>query len=314
MAATASPPPAVFLQVSSLAAITPATVRKWLEAFCAATAEPPGLVLQDIASANGVLLTKYLDAIAPMLPGGSQACFGRVYVGTVDLPWHGAGTKYVEGITDPAFRTKYLRLSLTAARRFHARYPYVRNDWYLTYEANLNELYYRDIAASYRLLLTREIDALRSVESGRSVLWSPAFWYPYSIYRSNTAGMAGLKTHLVGLFQATQRASHGRMHVALQDYVGGSSCLPRTDRTTPSDAVGWLRFLQSLRQLNNVSLNVDQFTTKCKTGAIVAATPSAVLSRERFYRAAGVTLGPAFELRYWLRAHLADDRRRALGL
>lgn len=129
-AATAASAPAVFLQVSFLAASTPEPVRLWLKAYCAAANEPPGLVLQDIASPKGALLTKYLDVIAPMLPGGGHACFGQVYTGTVDLPWHGAGSKYVEGIKDRAFRAKYLRRSLAAARSFRARYPYVRNDWY----------------------------------------------------------------------------------------------------------------------------------------------------------------------------------------
>ena len=312
--AYASPPPAVFLQVSSLAAFTPATVRSWLEAFCAAAAQPPELVLQDVASAEGVLLAKYLDAIAPVLPGGSKACFSRVYVGTVDLQWQGNGTKYVEGIKDPAFRDKYLQLSLAVARAFRARYPNVRNDWYLTYEANLNELYYADVAASYRSLLTREIQGLSSVRYGRQVLWSPAFWYPYSVYQSNAVGMSGLRTQLVGLFTATQSASGGRMQVALQDFVGGSSCEPLANRTTPTDAVGWTGFLRSLGPLKTVSLNVEQFTITCGTGGITAADPESVRTREQFYRGAGVTLGPAFELRYWLPTHLPVDRLGALGL
>jgi hypothetical protein len=261
-------------------------------------------VLQDVASTEGVLLTEYLDAIAPVLPGGSKACFGRVYVGTVDLPWHRNGTKYVEGIKDRAFRDNHLQLSMAAARAFRARYPYVRNDWYLTYEANLNELYYADVAASYRSLLTREIQGLSSVRYGRQVLWSPAFWYPYSLYRLNAAGMSGLQTQLVGLFNATQIASGGRMQVALQDFVGGSSCEPPANRTTPTDAVGWTRFLRSLGPLKNVSLNVEQFTKICETAEIIAADPVAVRAREQFYRGTGVTLGPAFELRYWLPTHL----------
>jgi len=312
--ATASPPPAVFLQVSSLASFTPATVRQWLQAFCSAAGEPPELVLQDVASAKGMLLTHYVDAIAPMLPGGSDACFSRVYVGTVDLQWHGAGTKYDDGVKDPAFRAKYLRLSLDAARGFRSRYPYVRNDWYLTYEANLNDLYYSRVAASYRSLLTRAIHGLSSLRPGRAMLWSPAFWYPYERYRSNAAGMAGLKAHLVDLFTATQRASGGRMHVALQDFVGGSSCEPPANRTTPRDAVGWIGFLHSLQLLENISLNVEQFTKTCATGAMKPADRSEVLARERYYRDAGVTIGPAFELRYWLRTHLSAAQVRTMGL
>jgi hypothetical protein len=309
--ATAAPvasPPAVFLQVSSLGAFTPATVRLWLKAYCAAADEPPGLVLQDIASAKGALQTKYLDLIAPMLPGGRHACFGQVFVGTVDQPWQGTGSKYVQGIKDPAFRAKYLQLSLLAAREFRARYPDVRNDWYLTYEANLNELYYDGVATSYQSLLTREIDELSSVRAGRSVLWSPAFWYPYSVYRHNSAGMAGLKNHLTRLFTATQRASGDRMQIALQDFVGGSSCEPPANRITPRDAVGWIGFLQEMNPLKNVALNVDQFIRNCETGEIVAGSPTAIHARERFYRGEDVALGPTFELRYWLCTHLAADR------
>jgi hypothetical protein len=128
------------------------------------------------------------------------------------------------------------------------------------------------------------------------MLWSPAFWYPFSIYQTNSVGMAGLKTHLTRLFTGTQRASDHRMKVALQDFVGGSSCEPPSNRTTPRDAVAWIRFLQKMRPLKKDVLKVDQLTQKCATREIIAASPPAIHARERFYRHEGVVLGPSFEI------------------
>lgn len=299
--------PSVMIQVSSLAsAYTPTSLRAALSKICPQNVQPTGqLVLQDVASTNGTLVTNMLDVIAPFLPGVSlHPCFSRVYVGTVEPDWTGSGSAYVDGVQDPTFVSNYLATSAQAARAFVQRYPNVATDWYLTYEANLNELFYPQVAAAYGTMLAAQINTLTALKPAAQVMWSPAFWYPYSSYSQNTAGMAGLQTSLSTLFTQLRATSKGITTIALQDYVSGSSCQPTWNRVTRSDAVGWLRFLRTVgTSAPTVSMNTEQYGVDCSTGGIINGNATEVRNREAYYQGQGVALGPAFELRYWMANH-----------
>ena len=130
-----------------------------------------------------------------VLPGRTRACFARVFVGTVDLQWTGTGTKYIEGIQDSGVYQPSPRPVESSRHRIRRRYPATPIDWYLTYEANLNDFFYPRSKAAYRSLLTKEITALTSIRA-TSFAWSPAFWYPHSTYSQNSAGMAQLRANL----------------------------------------------------------------------------------------------------------------------
>ncbi len=299
-AAAAPPtPPALFIQVASLAPMySPAQVQTWIKRVC------PGreVVLQSVVGPDGRLFQPYLDVIAPYLPGGARACFSRAFVGSVDLAWTGRGTKYVEGVQDPAFVSHHLSVSDAAARAFSARYPKARFGWYLTYEADLNQLYYPQVSAAYRSLLAAEMRSLRAVRPG-AVMWSPTFAYPHAAYSGNTAGMAELRTNLIDLFSTLARTAGGVQILDLQDFVGGSGCQPAWNRVTPQDAVGWARFLIGLGQIPTVMINVEQFTIDCATGRVRPGDANEIASRTSFYARRGIALGPAFEIRYWLQAN-----------
>lgn len=299
-AATPDPPQGLFVQVSSLgAASSPATVASWISHVCAGR----DLVLQDISGTDGVLITSYIDVIAPYLPGGAHACFRRVFVGTVDLPWTGAGSKYVDGVESESFRRQNIALSDSVARAFVTRYPWVHADWYLTYEANLNEVYYPAVERSYADLLGSEMRLLSRLRPQASFAWSPAFWFPYSTYRLNLAGMSQLRTMLSRLFSTLRAEGRGIQLLDLQDFVAGSGCQPVANRVTPSDAVAWAHFLVGLRQLPDVAINVEQYAVDCRTGQIGLGNRQGVVDREAFYSSNGVRLGPAFEIRYWMPLH-----------
>ena len=299
-ASAASPPQTgLFIQVASLGpTYSPAQVRSWIERTCKGRT----VVLQGVAGEDGRLFQSYLDVIVPFLPGGARACFSRAFVGTVDTAWTGPGTKYVEGVQDPTFTQRYLSLSKAAATAFVSRYPRARVDWYVTYEADLNQLYYPGVHQAFRSLLTTEMRNLRAVRPG-AVMWSPAFAYPYSAYRGNTAGMSQLRANLVDLFATLSRDAGGLQFLDLQDYVGASSCEPGWNRMTPQDAVGWVGFLSSLEKIPNVQLNVEQYAVDCATGTIHSGDPNELASRTSFYRNRNIVLGPAFEIRYWMQAN-----------
>ena len=285
------------VQVSSLSAFTPATVVSWMRQVCRGR----DLILQDIASLTGTLQTAYLDVIAPYLPGGANACFRRVFVGTVDLPWIGPGSKYHEGIQDPSFQQLNISLSTSVGRAFVARYPTIQVNWYLTYEANLNDFYYPSIEQAYKSMFSAEMTALAGIRPNSAFSWSPAFWFPYSVYSTNTVGMTQLRAMLIQFL--TSLPSGGIQLLNLQDYVAGSSCQPSSNQVTPSDAVSWVRFLQAFGIVRAVVMNAEQYSVVCSTGGIVVGNWQSVLSREARYVSDGLTLGPAFEIRYWILIH-----------
>jgi hypothetical protein len=285
----------LFVQVGSLGAYSPAQVQAWMARSC----KGRDLVLQDVAGEDGRLFQAYLDVITPYAPGGARACFNRAFIGTVDLAWRGGGSKYVEGVQDPSFSQRYLSLSSAVARAFVARYPRLRVDWYLTYEADLNQLYYPSVQQAYKTMLSTEMRNLRVIRPG-AVMWSPTFAYPYAAYSGNTVGMTQLRANLLNLFTTLNRSAGGLQFLDLQDFVAGSGCQPSWNRMTPQDAVGWVNFLAGLQQIPTVELNVEQYAVDCATGTNTAGNPVELAARTSYYRSRNILLGPAFEIRYWL--------------
>jgi hypothetical protein len=294
------------IQVSTLApAYTPDDLAAWLALVCRAPGNRGGtLVLQDVATPGGTLLTSYIDAIVGFLPGETRdPYFGRVFVGTVEAAWTGPGNAEVQGIEDPAFVRQYLSVSAAVAGQFVARYPKVVTNWYVSYEANLNDLYYPQVLSDYSSMLGSALRTFSRLRPHSQVMWSPAFWYPYSTYSQNALGMAGLRSSLTQLFTGLSSQGGGIGVLDLQDYVAGSSCQPSYNRMTPGDAVDWIHFLEGLDVIPEVVINTEQFSVDCATGGIGAGDPADVLARESFYRSQGVVLGPAFEIRYWMVTH-----------
>lgn len=289
------PPKGLMIQVSSLQGTPPSTLKRWLEDIRRDhhNRSRPGyintVVLQDIADSSGVLYTAYLDVIAPYLPGGATPIFTRVYVGTVDLAWTGAGSKYIEGIEDANFRTQNINVSLTAASAFKARYPKISTDWYITYEANLAGFWDAHIEGAYTTYITQFMNTLSGVRANRAFLWSPAFW---TMYADEPAwATPDLKTNLSHLFTSVPK----RLTLDIQDFVGQSG-----GTSSMESAVAWVRYLKQnwSANLNGVQMNVDQFQ-QASNGAISVADPTEVTARENYYHSQNIELGPAWEIRYW---------------
>ncbi len=295
-ASASEPSMGLMLQLSSLQGTTsPATLRTWLERIRTDhhNKSKPGYIgtfaLQDIASATGALYTQYLDVIAPYLPGGATPIFSNVYVGTVDLPWTGKGSKYIEGIESSAFRAQNIKVSLAAAKAFRARYPKIVNDWYVTYEANLSGFWDSKIEIGYRTYISQLMTTLSGVRPSRAYLWSPAFWTSYAT--EPAWAQPGLKANLSDLF------AHLPTHVTLdvQDFVGQSG-----GAASKESAAAWVGYLKKYwsATLARVQINVEQFT-QSTNGAISAQTTSEIAARESYYASKSIELGPAWEIRYW---------------
>lgn len=296
-AATApEPPQSLILQVSSLApTTTPAQLKVWLETIRTKhrdTSKPAyidSIVIQDIAGQDGKLLTDYLDVLSPYLPGSATPAFSKAYLGTVDLTWTGAGSKYIEGIEDTTFRDKNISLSRTAAQDFKTRYPNISADWYITYEANLAGFWDTKIETAYVTYLNGLSASLSTVAPNKVFMWSPAFWTP--LRNEPSWALPDLKTNLNDLFTKLSPSPI----LNLQDFVGQSN-----GESTKEDAVAWVTYLKTnlTTQPRSIQMNVEQF--KQSAGGAMSVGDSAELSqRENYYVAQGVPLGASWEMRYW---------------
>lgn len=290
------PPMGLIIQVSSLPSTTsPATLKGWLEDIrrdhhdSAKAGYINTVVLQDIADATGTLYTRYLDILAPYLPGGATPIFTQAYIGTVDLPWTGTGSKYINGIESPAFRAQNVALSHVAAKAFQARYPRAITSWYVTYEANLAGFWDTNLVSAYRTYLVQLMHTLSSVRAHRQVLWSPAFWTTYA--NEPTWAAPGLKANLSNLFSSLPT----RLTLSVQDFVGQSG-----GASSPQSAAAWVAYLKRncSRYLTEVQINVEQFTESA-SGSIAAGSATGLPLRENYYRSQGIELGAAWEIRYW---------------
>lgn len=293
---TADPPMGLMVQVSSLApATSPATLKTWLEEIrrdhhrVGAPGYINSVVLQDIAGPTGALYTKYLDVLVPYLPGGATPIFAKAYVGTVDLPWTGTGSKYLEGIESPAFRAQNVKVSLAAAKAFQSRYPKAVTDWYITYEANLAGFWDGKLAGAYQTYLGQLTNALSGVRAHRAMLWSPAFWTTYA--KQPAWAAPGLKANLTKLFAAMPT----RLTLSVQDFVGQSG-----GASSPQSAASWVGYLKRTvsTHVAGVQINVEQFTQSA-SGSLTTANAAEVVNRENYYRSQGIELGAAWEIRYW---------------
>jgi len=295
--ASSEPPHGLMIQVSSLApSISPTQLKSMLEKVRAKhriSLASPGyinsVVLQDIADQNGKLLTTYLDVIKPYLPGGKTPAFTTAYVGTVDLAWTGTGSKYIEGIASSTFRNKNVALSNTAAKAFSVRYPTLKYNWYITYEANLGAFWNDAVKNNYTAYINQLAASLSTVKSGKTFMWSPAFW-------TNYAAMPAwaLPSLQLNIKDASSKITMPFI-LNLQDFVGQSS-----GATTREDAVVWMNYLKTNWKAARTThqINVEQFV-QSSTGAITAANPAEIAARSNYYAQQGLTLGPTWEIRFW---------------
>ena len=317
----------VIVQISSVASQTNGAARlaAVLEALRLHHRDPsrPGFIpprgRRDIAPASGdgsQLFTGVLDAVAPYLPGSARPAFDRVFVGTLLEPPKPAGapaswSPYVEGIADPALRSAHLAASTRAAAAFVARYPSVRVDWYLSWEAFLMPLMYADsfaypapprivpsiLRADYLDYQQRLVAALSGIRPGRAFLWSPALdrsWAQVSVDGQGTVVPQNLRSYL----GAMQAAAGGRLWLDLQDglsrpclEVGGAA------GNTIADRVDWFHRLAGMSlPLAALEVNAELFVSPYCPGV---SSPSQVLSRLYAYEQAGVPIGASFDIFGW---------------
>lgn len=295
-AVSTEPPQGLMIQVSSLAPSTsPATLKTWLEKIrtkhrsSSSTAYINNIVLQNIADSNGNLLANYLDVIAPYLPGGATPAFTRAYIGTVDLSWTGAGSKYIEGIENAEFRNQNVSLSNAVAKKFVTRYPRASINWYITYEANMAGFWDANIQGAYTVYINQLMTSLSSVKSGKTFMWSPAFWTPR---RSQPAwAMPSLQANFTSMFSNIKQP----FILNMQDFVGQSNGV-----STKEDAVDWVKYLKQNSSSSNISfqINTEQFK-QASNGTISVGDPIEIPARENYYKSQGIQLGSSWEIRYW---------------
>jgi len=299
-----APGPGIFLQVSSLSpTYSVADVHNWLAQVCSSgtSSAGPTIVLQDIVNTTGHLNIPYLNAIVPYLPGNNN-CFSKAYIGTEGITYNGPGSLYQQGVETSSVAEQYETQSTSLAKQFKDDYPSVTTNWYLTLEANLNDFTLSGVVSAYSSILPTEINQLSTIDPSASFLWSPGFWYTYSGYSSNTYGMGLLQQGLATLFQRLTAATQQPVTLDLQDEVGTTNCWG-TGAMTPQDAVDWAHFLTTIPAHPTIEMNTTLFQTSCTTGGTTPISQTQANDTEQYYQSNGITLGPAYEIRYWLTQH-----------
>jgi len=140
--------------------------RFWLSNVCARnkllhkSKRMKDLVLWDIAvqttdptgcdtGPNYTLLTFALDVVAPWFPGGTESCFERLWVGTVELSCK------TDWVTKPKYVANSLAWSMEIGAAFKARYPTTEFNWFITHNTNIDDLSSTTVASAYKAYMTK---------------------------------------------------------------------------------------------------------------------------------------------------------------
>lgn len=272
--------------------ITPAIFDAWLTTIQQDHPEINSIIVQDIANINGTMYTPYLDVLIPYLPGGSKpVTFDDAYIGTVDLPWTGTGTKFVEGIQNSTFRSSNVTLSGTVAAAFKAAYPSCTADWFITYGADLSDFSTTAVSTAYATYVNALMAALNAVTTGKNYMWGPSMDVEFAhLFAPDLWGtyVNTLQTNLVTFSAAVTDP----LIVNLFDGVG-------TGTGEKGNAVAWTQYLSAYlgTNLEGVLLDAEQY--QIVDGTRVAASADEVTERSQYYTDKGITLGPAWDIVFW---------------
>jgi hypothetical protein len=250
------------------------------------------LVLSEVADDSGNLFDAQLDLVDDYF-----SCFNNIFFGTVALPWSGAGSPYVEGMKDEAFRWANINMSAAVADKIIARYPNVTINWYVSYEANLSAFASdATLTADYAAFLGELSNELYAKRPG-AVLWSPAFWsHPAS------ENLTALRTELSTVFPVAPHLTW--LH--FQDFVGQSAHYTPPDTYhydfTCQDALQHYDVLKAAApNLASLAVNMELFVSGDSNAptALYSGQQSEQQAREQCYAAAGVPIGASWEIRWW---------------
>jgi hypothetical protein len=232
-----------------------------------------------------------LDVIMEYAPGGSRAACDNLFVGSSNLKWSGPGSKYWTGVQDPQFRTAALEVVNEYARLFHDRYRGRYYHFYVDFEAVCNWWTDPGVRSGYVDLLSRWENIYEDIQSGRSMLYAPAYW--------SLPVPDRMETSVFDLFQrvrANSRASRGINWVTFQDMFGRkNSWLDPTPETT----LAWYRLFKNTDLFDSVRVTPELFETTATTYGTGDA--GEVASRLTRYDELHIPIGHMFELRYWYR-------------
>jgi MYXO-CTERM domain-containing protein len=302
-------PKSLFVQATSVPTGSDAYItRTWFHKVCTDHRTPGAsnyihnLVLSEIADTQGNLMTDALDIIEDY-----YGCFDNIFVGTRNLDH---ADPYVTGMKDSTFRWDNINLSVLVANAYEARFnqlaPASGFHWYISYEANLNylasDVTLKNAYAAYLLELSNQLNAIRPGE----VLWSPAFWTPYSSVPSSAA--------LQNAIHDVLTTAPGITWLHFQDFVGQAASYNCNTTITSygfgaSDAIGYYGLVSAANPgtVASVRINMEHFilgdVSTCGAWYIVAGDPTEHTAREAAYEAAGAPMGASWEIRWWYQAH-----------
>ncbi|WP_433847448.1 hypothetical protein [Acinetobacter proteolyticus] len=273
--------------------------------------EEHNLVVIKAVNNKGDLNNKYLDQIQPY-----YKCFNKVFFSVDSKKWERKSsnwedTKYYNGIMNKKFAQDNIDYALQNAKKIINKYPNMKFNWYIHYEANLNFFKSDKIKESYKFYLKNLSDSLYILKPA-DILWSPAFWTPYSKLKNNEK--LKLTQNLNDLFKNTPRITW--LH--FQDFLGqttytnceNNSCQIKTTSNqsfkNPEEAClntkeNYLLLRNATKNTNikNLKVNMELFTSiKSKSNSYIPTESELITERESCYSENNIPIGISFELLY----------------
>ena len=253
------------------------------------------LVLTGVQGRAGFGFNSNMDIIRPYLPGGDKKACDNVFIGVrpegifktdYSLPSYQQRSPYAAGTLDASYRWKQLTEQRQTWEQVSERYPDLTWHAYIDYEAVLEWWVNSDIANAYKAYLIQSVkDA-----GDRAVLWSPSFWADFHHTGSGTKDLIA-----VNIQKVFRDVGHNRMWLHLQDKLGSN-----VPGVTTEDAIGWYNLLKNCGyKFASLAINMELFNLDDYS----SVTEAVRLEREVKYAAAGVPLGAAWSMRYWMKGH-----------
>jgi hypothetical protein len=229
-----------------------------------------------------------IDVIMEYAPSGARSASSNLFVGSSNLKWSGAGSKYREGVQDAAFRADALIVAEDYARQFHARYG--SQHWYhfyVDFEAVANWWTEPDTRTGYVELLSGWQTMYEGIVPGRAMLYCPAYWN-----LNIPAGMSGAVGDLFS--RVRQNTGVTRNWLSFQDMFGR-----RNDQLdpTPQTTLNWYQMFKATGMFDSLGVTPELFETTATTYG--TGDPTEVAWRLSEYDRLGIPIRFMFELRYW---------------
>jgi len=293
-------PKSLFLQLGYLNGYSDQEITSWFEKVCKIRKNFEkgriyNLTLTDIAEVTGddrlSLREDKLNLISKYF-----YCFDKIFIGLVGLQSL-ISDPFYSGILDRKIRMRNIHLTDLSMDLLLKKYPQFDFQFYLDYEANLNDFTNVELMGAHLEMNTELINHMQKRKPGVTIFWSPTFQTPFS--QLSQAEIENLRFHLQYFFNTLNKNTlNGGIHwLAFQDCIGQSYW--RSIPISYSDVHNYFHLLNSIFKFQKLEINMEYFAQISPHFDFISMPGFEIASRQSFYKANFLPLGMAWEMRWW---------------